>query len=87
MRAAPFTGNPNGYGVIIPNTGIWEMMKVPAELLAKSYWHLHPANDQVFGRSFTNRVAVIVAPIRLDALRLNRQRRSIYNMLFLQGRI
>jgi len=63
-------------------------MKVPEELLAKLLLAFTPpANDQVFGRWFTNRVAVIAAPIRLDALRLNRQRRSIYKMLFLEGRM
>ena len=64
------------------------MVKVSEELLAKLLLAFTPpANDQVFGRWFTNRVAVIAPPIRLESLRLNRQRRSIYKTLFLEGRI
>jgi hypothetical protein len=63
-------------------------MKVPEELLAKLLLAFTPpANDQVFGRFFTNRVTVIAEPIRLERLRLNRQYRSIYKKLFLEGRV
>jgi len=60
-------------------------MKIPTQIITELQIAFTPPAHEVSGFFFSRRMVGVALPIRLEDLRLKRQRRSIWKKLFIDG--